>query len=324
MGRRRSTLRNVAEFLPSRSLLALSRLLPDAAVPGFARGLGTTLDAALAGRRRVVAENLRLAFGDGPGAPEVRAISRASFTNLCRSFLELQRLPRTRERFLERIRFRGGPEHDEAMALLKTGPIVFAASHFGAYEMAGITSSCLRVPLLTLVRPLDNPWLEAWLKSRRCRFGQRLASNRGGARELFEALDSGCSVAVLTDLNKRGRSVFVDYFGTPAATAPTAAQLALRTRRPLVPVFAHRTDRSMHFEIDFGTPLHPERSRPREAEIRRLLQGVTSDLERRVRADPAQWLWTHRRWKSRPAGEAAAAGPASSTLPPRGGEAVLT
>jgi KDO2-lipid IV(A) lauroyltransferase len=177
---------------------------------------------------------------------------------------------------------------------------VFAASHFAAYEICGISSGALGVPLTTLWRPFDNPWLSGWVSKIRCRFGQHLVSNRGGMRRLFRDLRQGRSVAVLIDLNKRGRSVFVDYFGHPAATAETAARLAYRTGRPLIPVFAHRTDRPMTFEIDIAKPIWPDKARSQASEVRRLLQEATTEIERRVRLAPEQWLWTHRRWKTRP------------------------
>src|SRR5262245_39502420 len=136
------------------------------------------------------------------------------------------------------------------------------------------------------------------------RFGQRLASNRGGLKELLASLEAGRSVAVLIDLNMRRKgAVFVDFFGTPAATARTTALLALRTGRPLVPVFTHRLDQPFRFEVEVGEPIFPDLEAPdRAAETRRLLQEATTAVERFVRRNPGEWLWTHRRWKTRPEG----------------------
>jgi KDO2-lipid IV(A) lauroyltransferase len=304
----RSALRNVAEYAGVRALVATSRVIPKSWVPGLCRMLGGMLSRVLAGRRGVVFDNVRLAYGDDPAAPDPAAISRSSFGNLCRSFLELFLLPHASrpQDLVAAIKFREGSSVDELRARAGPGPYVFAASHFGAWEIPGAASSLLGMPLTTLMRPLDNPLLDAYLNRIRMRFGQRLASNRGGLRDLTESLASGRSVAVLIDLNMRRKgAVFVDYFATPAATARTAALLALRFERPLVPVFAHRSPEPYRFEIEVGDPIVPDPEAPRSREIHRLLSEATAALERRVRATPGSWLWTHRRWKTRPQGEKA-------------------
>jgi KDO2-lipid IV(A) lauroyltransferase len=304
MPSRRTALRNVAEYAGARTFIALTRLVPRAWVPGLCRMLGGTLHHVLGGRRRVVYENVRLAYAGDPAAPDPEAISRASFANLCRSFIELFLVPPANRprKLVEAVRFGRGLTPEGLRAVAGAGPYVFAASHFGAWEIEGAVGSLFGEPLTTLIRPLDNPLLDDYLNRIRMRFGQRLASNRGGLRDLLAALGEGRSVAVLVDLNMRRKgAVFVDFFGTPAATARTPALLALRAGRPIVPVFTHRLPGMFSFEIEIGDPIFPDpAARDRDAEILRLLRETTAAVERRIRATPDQWLWTHRRWKTRP------------------------
>jgi KDO2-lipid IV(A) lauroyltransferase len=304
MPSRRSALRNALEYAAARAVIAVARLLPRRLVPGCCRVVGGALHRLLRGRRRVVAQNVRLAYRGDAGAPDAVALSKASFTNLCRSFLELFLLPRASrpEDLVGAIRFGRGLTVEGLRERVGAGPCIYAASHFGAWEIAGAASALLGDPLTTLVRPLDNPLLEAHVAGNRMRFGQRLASNRGGLRDLLQSLGAGRSVAVLVDLNMRRKgAVFVKFFGVPAATARTSALLALRANRPLVPVFTHRRPGWFRFEIEIGDPIFPDAAAAdRDAEIARLLGEVTSAVERRVRAAPDQWLWTHRRWKTRP------------------------
>ena len=296
----RSRLRDRAEYVVARSLLCIGEILPAAALAPFSRGLGGILHRVLKGRRRVVRDNLRFAFGDGPEAPDAETISRSSFSNLCQSFMELAQLTYSVQRMRRVVRFRDAATRERLEEILATGPVVFAASHYGAYEIAGLAAGVFGVPLTTLMRPLDNPWLDRYLNGIRQRFGQRMVSNRGGARELMTTIERGRSAAVLIDLNMKRKRIFVDFFGRPAATAPTAARVALRCARPLVPIFAEREAAPMHFIVDVGEPVWPDPARPREEEIHRLLQAVTAQLEERVRRAPERWLWTHRRWKTRP------------------------
>jgi KDO2-lipid IV(A) lauroyltransferase len=301
---RRSRVRDQVEYFGARGLIALVSLLPRRAIAPVSRALGAMLHRLLGRRRRVVFENVKTAYGDDPSAPDPASISKASFGNLCRSFLELFMLPRASrpQDLLAAVRIGRGLTKEELRARAGPGPFVFCASHFGAWEIMGAVSPLMGEELTTLIRPLDNRPLDEYLNRMRTRFGQRLASNRGGLRDLLEALASGRSVAVLVDLNmpKKG-AVFVDYFGTPAATARTAALLALRSGRPLVPVFTHRLPEPYRFEVEIADPIFPDRSQAdRDGEVLRLLQEATTAVERRVRQTPGQWLWTHRRWKTRP------------------------
>ena len=302
MARRRSKLRNLVEFALARSVMAMARILPASSMQPVAKGLGGILYLVIKSRRKVVRENVKLAFGDARGTPEADALGRASLSNLCRSFMELSRIPRDREAARGLVRFRDAETWERTKQAADGGPFVVAASHFGAYEMPGVLSELIGFPASTIVRPLDNPLLERFMAGIRVRFGQRIVSNRGGFRALIRALGEGRNVAVMVDLNhRRARRIYVDYFGTPAATAPTAALLAILSGRPLVCSFPRRMETPLQFELEMGELHWPRPGAKRQEEIQRLMQLVTDDIEKRVRAEPELWLWTHRRWKTRPA-----------------------
>ncbi len=300
MARNRSALRNHLEYVAARGIFLAARVVPDSGLRPFSRVLGWMLSFALRGRRRVVAENLQLARTALVPLPDALAITRSSFSNLCLSFLELARLPEDRTAMKARIRFRDPSAWTRLTQELKNGPVVFVASHFGAYEVGGLVSPLHDVTLHTMMRPLDNPRLEGWLSGIRTRFGQFMISNRGGYGHLEAALDRGISVALLVDVNKRGHCCFVDFLGTPAATARSSALLAIRSGRPIVPVYTYRALRPLHYEVEIEDTIRPTLGAERGAEVARLLQCTTDTLAARVKRDPSAWLWTHRRWKSRP------------------------
>jgi KDO2-lipid IV(A) lauroyltransferase len=311
MARNRSAWRNFVEYAAVRAVVATAKLLPRRAVPAVASFCGGVLHRVLGSRRKVVRQNVALAYGDAPGGPDADALCRASLTSLCRSFLELFLLPpaERRDEFSAMVRLAPGRDLDDLRREFGPGPFVFAASHFGAYEIMGAACRTYGEEATSLMRPLDNPRLDAFLNGIRMRFGQKLAGNRGGLELLRRSLSEGRSVAVLVDLNMpKPGALYPRFFGVPAATAKTAALLAYRAGRPLVPVFCRREAEPFRFTIEIGPPAVPDLAAPdRDAELLRLLQHATSELETRVRAEPGQWLWTHRRFKTRPPEETPAA-----------------
>ncbi|MAG56382.1 MAG: hypothetical protein CMJ83_08840 [Planctomycetes bacterium] len=301
MARRRSFARNAAEYFLGRSLLLATQLLPARLVAPTSRLLGRVLYGVAGGRRRVVRSNIRLAYGDHGDAPDPDAVGRAAFAGLCLSFMELARAPNDRAWLPARLTFKNPENWDRLRSACKDGGVVLAGAHFGAYEIMGLVLSLHDMTPVTSARPLDNPYLQRWLARARSRYGQHMVSNRDSLSELFAALDAGRPVGVLTDLNhRRRRRIWVDYFGTAAATAPTAAVLAIRSGRPVVRVAARRVGPPLHFEIDIGDLHYPRKNAGRRAETQRLMDTVTRELEEAVRADPGAWLWTHNRWKTRP------------------------
>lgn len=310
MRTREAPIRNFLEFALAKMVVGIAWCLPSSALPILCRSLGALTWLVIGSRRQVVQDNLVLAYPDPATRPDARAVGVESIANLLQSFLELflsSDDPNIVRAQIEQVR--GVPLH-ELVARHGGGPFIWAASHFGAWEVLGSSGPLLGFEVTTLVRPLDNPLIQAWVARRRTRFGARLAASRGGLADLMSSLDAGRQVAVLADLNHRGRGAeFIQFFGVPAATARTVAVLALRSRRPVVPVFCGRLPGG-RFGIDVGEPIVPDPNAPFNAEIHRILQEVAKVIESRIRAHPGAWLWTHRRWKSRP--EAVAMGEGES------------
>jgi KDO2-lipid IV(A) lauroyltransferase len=124
------------------------------------------------------------------------------------------------------------------------------------------------------------------------------------AREMLQILQSGGTLGILVDLNTLDReAVFVDYFGVKAATTFIVAKLALRTGADVFPVFAPWDDARSKFVVQVGEPLRTDSTGDETEDVRRLTQAMTGVVEDYVRRYPDQWLWIHRRWKTRPPGE---------------------
>lgn len=305
MRTREAPIRNALEYGAARMLVAVAAVLPRRWIHGFCAALGRIGWWFLGGRRRVVRDNLRLAYRGAPDAPRAEVVGPASVANLVQSFLELFLMPADPDRVRATLMQFRGPTPKEIEARFDGAPCIWAAAHFGAWEVLGSAGPLLGFDVTTLVRPLDNPLLQEWVARKRTQFGAQLAASRGGLADLVAAVEDGRQVAILADLNHRGRgAAFIDFFGVKAATARTIAVLALKYDRPVIPVFCHRMPDG-RFGFDTGTPIVPNRSAPYDAEVHRILQEVADTIETRIRERPGAWLWTHRRWKTRPPESAA-------------------
>jgi KDO2-lipid IV(A) lauroyltransferase len=121
---------------------------------------------------------------------------------------------------------------------------------------------------------------------------------------MVRLLRSGKVLGLLIDLNTLDEEgIFVDFFGVPASTNFMVSKLALRTQSPIIPLFSPWLEDKKKFGLYFGEPVIPQPTGDEEADVRHLTGKLSQIVERRVREYPDQWLWVHKRWKTRPPGE---------------------
>jgi KDO2-lipid IV(A) lauroyltransferase len=211
-----------------------------------------------------------------------------------------------------------GAEHVER-ALAAGRGCIWVACHLGNWEIAARVAKARGWPLTSVYRALDNPLLDRWMLAQRLAHGQQMVEKHGALRPLVRALRENRIVVLLVDQDAGRHGVFVPFFGTPASTIPTPAELALRTGTVLVPSFPIRTGPGFRHELTFEAPVPAEDTGNHEADVLRITAAINERFEAAVRRTPTQWLWAHRRWKTRPPGES---GPASrGTVVPAAGDA---
>lgn len=255
------------------------------------------------GRLRATGErNLLLAFPE-LSASERQRLLRGCFQNLGRLLGVFSQFARTDPETLKRIVDCEGLEHLDLAQQSGRGVILFTG-HIGAWELTSYALSLFDHPLSFLVRPIDNPKIEALIDRARTRLGNRTIDKTSAAREMLQIMQAGGTLGILVDLNTLDReAIFVDFFGVPASTTFILAKLALRTGADVLPVFAPWDKERGRFQLKIGAPLAVDRTGDEVEDVRRLTQSVTSVVEDYVRRYPDQWLWIHRRWKTRPPGE---------------------
>ncbi len=300
-GRRGSRLRFFAEQALFSLAAGALRLLPADASSRMGRRAAPLL-ISLSGRRRLLLANLARAFPE-KSPEEIRWIARESVENLGAAVYELLNVTRRSAEDLNARVSYGGIENLEAARALGRGVILLSA-HFGSWELGALAAGLLGEPISSVVRPLDNPRLEAELARRRTRFGNRVIAKREALREMLRAMRENETVAILIDQNVMpDEAIFVPFFGRPAATTPSVALLQRKTGAAVVPVFTW-PQADARYRLVFERPILAEEFASVEGgrgeQVRAATARYTEVTENAIRRQPSAWLWLHDRWKTRP------------------------
>ncbi len=294
-------LRHWVEFLPAWLVLKVLGSLPRWAARLVGDGLAVLSYAFWPRLRRVGMFNLKLAFPAWDQAQR-RRVLRGSFRNLGRMLAEFARFPSLTPENVSQVLVYDGFEHF-AEAHRKGRGVLYLTAHFGGWELGSFCHGVYGYPCHFVVRELDNPLLNRLIHRYRDRSGGRAIDKRYFARGILKALKENQAVGILFDQNSLlSDGVFVNFFGHPACTNAGLARLALKTGAPVLlslVVWDERLGKyCIHFEpVDVIRLPHPDR----EVEANTAL--FTERIEKFVRRYPDQWLWMHRRWKTRPPGE---------------------
>lgn len=252
--------------------------------------------------RRVGLRNLELAFPELT-SKEKNRILHGVFVSLGRQLAEFCLFPRYSSQNVSQVAIYDGFEHYSAAASRGKG-VIFLTAHLGGWEISSFVQSLIGHPLNIVVRPLDNPYLDSMVDRYRTMHGNRTFSKQDFARGLLSSLRAGETVGILMDTNMTPpQGEFVDFFGVPACTATGIARVALHTDAAVIPGFAVWDKAIQKYKICFEPALPLVRTEDAAADIRANTALFTKVIERFVARYPEQWLWVHRRWKTRPAGE---------------------
>ena len=295
--RQRSALRDAVEYGLARLALSSLAYTPLPVSHFLARVYVRALDRALPRLRRVAMENLAMAL------PETKPRDRACivdgvFHSIARLLVAFARFPRmNRDNIGRWIRYEGFEHFERALGRGKG--VLFATAHLGNWELSAFAHALMAAPMHVVVRPLDNPRIDALVARRRTLSGNHLIEKKDYARGILQALGANEAVGILIDQNASlDNGVFVDFFGIPACAGTGFAKLASHTGAAVIPGFALWSAKERKFVLRF----YPEvRMTGHIQEDTARLHAV---LESVIREYPDQWLWIHRRWKTRPPGEA--------------------
>jgi KDO2-lipid IV(A) lauroyltransferase len=299
-------LQTFLEYWAARSVLATLGLLPAETAFMLGRALGNIAYALAGDLRKTGGTNLRLAFPE-KSEEERGQLLRECFGSLGRELgLFSQFSSRSKEELKQLIEAQG-LENLEAAKAIHGNRLILFTGHIGAWELTSFGLALFNHPITFLVRRIDNSRIEELVDRVRSRFGNQTIDKLSAARSMLKVLRSGETLlGLLPDLNTLDdEAIFINFFGVPAATTFVVAKLALRNKTPLIPVFAPWSEEKQKYLLIVEPPIPAECTGDEDADVRRLTIRLTAVLEKQIRRYPDQWLWIHKRWKTRPPGEAA-------------------
>jgi len=295
--RYRSPVRNWAEYCLALAVVKALEWIPARLAHPLARAaVRVFLDWPLPKLRRTAERNLTLALPALTPA-ERRRIIDGVFRSIARMIVTFARFPAIGPRNVEQwIRCEGGVYFEDA--LRQGRGVLFATAHLGNWELSAFAHGLLNGPMNVVVRPLDNPLIDAMVERRRGLSGNRIIAKQGFARAILKALHANEAVGILIDQNASlATGVFVDFFGVPASAGVGFVRLAASSGAAVIPGFALWSEEEQRYILRFYPPV------PITGDAALDTQVLHARLEEVIRANPEQWLWLHRRWKTRPPGE---------------------
>lgn len=194
-----------------------------------------------------------------------------------------------------------GPRVHEALAALGDDrPTILVTGHCGNWELLGYFISILGFPLAALARPIDNPLINRYLLGIRQAAGMSILTKWGATSIVPEMLEAGRPVGFIADQNAGDQGLFVPFFGRLASSYKSMGLLAMRHEATIVAGRAGRIGTTMRYRFEMHDLIRPDDWEKREDPLFYVTARIARAIESMIRAAPEQYLWVHRRWKSRP------------------------
>jgi KDO2-lipid IV(A) lauroyltransferase len=297
---------NYLVYLIVRALFAFLALLPDAAAL-WLLSFATRLTLALFPEYKSIAHsNLQQAFPSGDIKYREKIVNEMCIfiARLLLDFYRLDKLDGNWEK--ENVIYDNPALRDKLLSGAGKKGVIFASGHLGSFEILALSLCLNGFPLNFIVRNFKNPFLDKWWNSRREINGNKVISRSGAYKHGLRALSAGKNLGILFDQNVTvNHAVFVDFFNRKAATTKIVAILALRTKSP-VAVTSIKFDKGKYrvllAECDFSHYYEDEKT-SFDDKVRDITQDITNKYQKMIEANPGEWFWMHKRWRTRPPGE---------------------
>jgi len=247
--------------------------------------------------RRLTKNHLRSALGASMDEKEISRIAQSVFVNLAMGFTEVLSLPKIKNRLDTIIELKGVEKVDK---ILQEGKGMIAVSgHLGNWELIPMYFAYRGYSSNVVARPVYYEKYDEWVSFLRKSMGVNVIYRTDSPKKLLRLLKDNEILGILADQDIDSiEGVFVDFFGKKARTSTAPVKLAMASGAPIVPIFIIRNGKKHTMVVE--DPIRVERSVDREKAVLSYTQIWSDVLESYIRKYPQQWVWMHRRWKSRP------------------------
>lgn len=283
------------------AIVKLLGILPRRAARAIGGVVGAVAYLMMGRLRQTGLRNLERAFSEKPAADRERMLRRL-FRNLGWQMGEFCQMPKyTLENTQGFIRYEGLKNYEAARERGKG--VLIVTGHLGAWELSSYYHSLMGYPMSIVIRRLDNVRVDRLVNAIRCLHGNRVMHKDEFARGLLGAMRQGETVGILMDTNMTPpQGLFVPFFGRLACTASGLARVAVKTGAAVLPGFMVWEETERKYVLRFGEEIPLIRTGNDEDDALANTARLTAVIEDWVRRYPEQWLWVHRRWKTRPDG----------------------
>lgn len=303
MPKQRSKFRSKLELAAARALIGGLGIFPYRMSLRIGESIGSLVARLFPGLRKTARRNLDIAMPDLSEAGKRKVIS-GVYRSLGRHLGFVAQFPKFKPEDIRELIEIVGREENFDPAIAEGRGILFFTGHFGSWEVFNLLPGAFGYEMNILVRRIDNPYIEDYVESLRSRFGSVTLGKKDAGRKLYRLLEEGKLLGMLADLNAQLHDgVFVNFFGLPAATTKSIAKIALKTGTVVLPAFAVWDSAKGKYVVHIEPAIDYKITGDREKDIYDLTKRITEKIEEFVRKYPEQWLWIHKRWKTRPRGE---------------------
>jgi KDO2-lipid IV(A) lauroyltransferase len=291
---------NWSQYLALRGVASLVQCFDVNQNLATAAAVGSAFAALNPTRRERAAANIAMCFPHMP-PDQVRDLTRRSIQHMFQLFIvESIMAPRliTRSSWPQYVQF---SNLSEVLNLMLRGePAIFVTGHCGNWEALGCSLGAIGYPVVAMFRPIDNPLIDRWVRDIREARGVTVITKWGATPILQETIRNGGRVAFIADQNAGEQGLFVPFFGRLASSYKSIGLLAMRYEVPIVTGCALRLNNQFRYELRCVDIIRPEDWADHPDPLFYITARYNRAMEHMVRAAPEQYLWLHRRWKSRP------------------------
>ena len=291
-------IKNDIIYIAVRLIIGFFRILPRRAALGLGSLLGRIAPYLTVKEYRRAVEHLTLAYRSEKDPSEIKRLAHETFRFMAMNFVDTVRLKVMKPEEMKSVCVSHNIDH-LLNALDKGHGVIGLVSHSGCWEIIGYYLSSVGISTSAVARKMYDQRLEKMLLDTRTSGGIKIISRGHDTRDIIRVLKNGEFLAMLVDQDTKVKGVFVDFFGRPAYTATAPALLSLKYKSPIIPIYTYRDNEHRH-HIIVGETVTIEPAGDSAKDILALTAACSKTTEDLIRRHPEQWVWFHRRWKTKP------------------------